>query len=118
MDSFYEYDGQYLYAVRRSSTTQVAGQVSVDRNSAIVNGTLTAFTSQLNTSDKIVIRGQTYKVVEISSDTRLVVQPPYRGITATGVKMTKTIDTKTKTIRLEFRSSRRYRIYWIYFEHQ
>ena len=93
---FYEYDGQYLYAVRRSSTTQVAGQVSVNRNSAIVNGTLTAFTSQLNTSDKVVIRGQTYKVVEISSDTRLVVQPPYRGITATGVKMTKTIDTKTR----------------------
>ena len=93
---FYEYDGQYLYAVRRSSTTQVAGQISVTRNSAIVNGTSTAFTSQISAGGKVVIRGQTYKVVEVSSDIRLVIQPPYRGISAAGVKMTKTIDTKTK----------------------
>ena len=92
---FYEYDGQNLSAVRRSSTLQIAGNVSVTRGSQIVTGEGTSFTTQLNVSDYIVIRGQTYQITEVSSDVRLVVQPAYRGVDATRVKATLTVDTKT-----------------------
>ena len=92
---FFEYDGQNLYAVRRSSTKQLAGDVTVTRGSQIVSGDSSSFTTQLTIGDMIVIRGQSYKVTEISSDIRCVVQPAYRGINATRVKATKTIDTKT-----------------------
>jgi hypothetical protein len=91
---FYEYDGQKLNAVRRSSTLQLAGTINVTRGSQVINGNNTSFTSQLNINDKIVVRGQSYLIVEVSSDSRLVVQPAYRGITASKVKITKTIDTK------------------------
>ena len=92
---FFEYDGQNLYAVRRSSTKQLAGDVTVTRGSQIVSGDSSSFTTQLTIGDMIVIRGQSYKVTEISSDIRCVVQPAYRGINATRVKATKTIDTRT-----------------------
>jgi hypothetical protein len=92
---FFEYDGQDLYAVRRSSTKQLAGDITVTRGSQIVSGDSTSFTTQLTIGDMIVIRGQSYKVTEISSDIRCVVQPAYRGINATRVKGTKTIDTRT-----------------------
>ena len=92
---FYEYDGQNLNAVRRSSTLQIAGNVSVTRGSQIVSGEGTSFTTQLNVNDYIVIRGQTYQITEVSSDVRVVVQPAYRGLDATRVKATLTVDTKT-----------------------
>ena len=91
---FFEYDGQKLYAVRRSSTTQLAGSVSCTRGSQVISGINSSFTTQLSVNDTVVIRGQTYKVVELSSDIRMVVQPAYRGINATNVKATKTIDTR------------------------
>jgi len=92
---FYEFDGQKLYAVRRSSTQQIAGTVDVTRGSQVISGNNTSFTSQLNRGDDIVIRGQNYRIVEISSDLRMVVQPAYRGIDAKGVKITRTVDTRT-----------------------
>jgi hypothetical protein len=91
---FYEFDGQKLYAVRRSSTLQLAGSINVTRGSQVVTGNNTSFTTQIETNDKIVIRGQTYVVVEVSSDARLVVQPAYRGISASKVKITKTVDSR------------------------
>jgi len=92
---FFEYDGQKLYAVRRSSTLQLAGTISCTRGSQVITGQNTSFTTQLNVNDKVVIRGQTYKIVEVSSDNRLVVQPAYRGIDAVRVKITKTVDVRT-----------------------
>lgn len=92
---FFEYDGQKLYAVRRSSTQQIAGSVNVNRASQVVRGNGTSFTSQLGSGEFIVIRGQSYQIVEVSSDQRLVIQPAYRGIDGRRVKITKTIDTRT-----------------------
>ncbi len=89
---FMQYDGQNLACVRRSSTLQLAGTVNVTRNSQIVTGARTSFTTQLSVGNFVVIRGQSYKVVEISSDTRFVVQPAYRGLDATNVKCTLTQD--------------------------
>ena len=80
---FFEYDGQTLYAVRRSSTDQLSGGVSVTNGSATVTGTGTKFSSELKPADMIVIRGMTYLVLSITSDTSLIISPEYRGTTIT-----------------------------------
>jgi hypothetical protein len=76
---FYEFDGQALYAVKRSSTTQISGVVAVNTGAATITGTNTYFSSQLTVGDYIVIRGQSYIVMSIISDTSLVISPEYRG---------------------------------------
>lgn len=96
---FFEYDGSVLYAVRRSSTTQLQGTVQVTQGSGLVTGLNTAFATQLNTRDFIVIRGQSYRVINIASDTALYISPEYRGATYTGsatggYTISRTIDLK------------------------
>jgi hypothetical protein len=81
--AFYEFDGQKLYAVRRSSTQQLAGTASCLQGSELVFGTNTKFTAQLDVGDYIVMRGQSYRVVEIDSDTRLSIRPEYKGSSGT-----------------------------------
>jgi hypothetical protein len=80
---FFEYDGQKIWAVRRSSTQQVAGTVAALQGSEFVFGTGTTFTTQLDVGDYIVLRGQSYKISSISSDTRLTIKPEYKGSTGT-----------------------------------
>jgi hypothetical protein len=80
---FYEYDGQAIYAVRRSSTQQVAGTVSALQGSELIFGTGTSFLAQLDVGDFIVMRGQSYRVVQIDSDTRLSIRPEYKGSSGT-----------------------------------
>lgn len=91
---FFEFDGTDIYAVRRSSTQQMTGTVSVLKNSNEVSGLDTRFTSQVAFGDKVVIRGQSYKVVKVTSDTTIKIQPSYRGSTTSNVLISKTIDTK------------------------
>jgi hypothetical protein len=95
---FFEFDGQTLSAVRRSSTFQLAGKVSVTNGSNTVtqtNSSLpTAFAKQLNIGDFIVLRGQSYRVVDIASDNSMTISPSYRGATADYVIISKTVDTK------------------------
>ncbi len=94
---FFEYDGQNLNAVRRSSTMQTAGEVTVTKDSQTVNGVGTNFQKQLAADDYVVIRGQSYRVAHIVSDSQLYLTTGYRGISANQVIMTKTVDTKTTT---------------------
>ena len=91
---FFEYDGQELNCVRRNSTSQLGGTVSVVQNSNIVTGTNTKFTRQLSANDKIVIRGMSYKVTAVDSDTSVHISPAYRGVNGTRVIATKTIDLR------------------------
>ena len=95
---FFEHDGQQLYAVRRSSIFQIAGRVSVTTNSSTVSQTNTnyptTFTKQLVPGDFVVIRGQSYKIIDIASDTSMTIYPAYRGTTATNVIVSKTVDTR------------------------
>jgi hypothetical protein len=95
---FFEYDGTTLYAVRRSSIFQTSGRVTVTLGSNTISQTNTnyptSFTKQLVPGDFIVIRGQSYRVTDIASDTSLTIQPAYRGLSATNVVVSKTIDTK------------------------
>ena len=42
----------------------------------------------------IVIRGQSYKVTNVNGASTIEIAPAYRGVTGTGVIITKTVDTK------------------------
>jgi hypothetical protein len=95
---FWEFDGQTLSAVRRHSTFQLSGRVSVTNGSSTVTQTdasfPTSFAKQLAIGDYIVLRGQSYKVDGIASDTSLTISPTYRGATAAHVVASKTTETR------------------------
>lgn len=91
---FFEFDGQNLYAGRRNTTLQLSGNVSVTQNQGAVTGTNTYFSKQLTPGDFISIRGMTYRVHTITSDTAMTILPEYRGATIAGVTVSKTVDTK------------------------
>jgi hypothetical protein len=95
---FWEFDGQTLSAVRRNSTYQVSGRVTVTNGSTTVSQTdvtyPTYFNKQLVPGDSVVIRGQSYRITDIASDTSMSITPAYRGSTSTFVQVSKTIDTK------------------------
>ena len=91
---FFEFDGQTLYAVKRSSTTQLSGVASVTNASQSITGTGTKFGSQLKPGDSIVIRGMTYFVNNIQSDTAMTISPEYRGVTNSLITISKTVDTR------------------------
>jgi hypothetical protein len=92
---FFEFDGQNFNAVRRDSTEQISGNIATVQGSQNVTGTNTAFSTQLTPGDKIVIRGTSYTVETIASDTSLYIFPEYRGpsIISGGIA-SKTIDFK------------------------
>jgi hypothetical protein len=91
---FFEYDGQTLYAVKRSSTLQISGVGSVVTGNGAVFGTSTKFSSQLKPGDGIVIRGQSYFVQTITSDTLMYIYPEYRGVTASACQISKVVDMR------------------------
>jgi hypothetical protein len=85
---FFEFDGQKLYCVRRSSTQQLAGTASALQGSEFVFGTGTQFLKQLDPGDMIVMRGQSYKVSSILSDTRITIKPEYKGSSGSEIEFT------------------------------
>lgn len=95
---FFEFDGQTLYAVRRSSTFQISGKATATNGSCTISRTNesfpTFFTKQLNMGDFIVIRGQSYRVTDIASDDSLTISPAYRGATSLFVIISRTVNTK------------------------
>ena len=76
---FFQYDGTQLYAVVRTSTIQTAGYCQVTQGNATVTGVGTNFTTALTPGQFCVIRGQSYRVIAIASDTSLTISPEYRG---------------------------------------
>jgi hypothetical protein len=93
---FFEFDGQTLYAVWRNSVQQIQGTVNVSSGSTLVTGTGTQFATgnALNPGDFVVIRGQSYRITTIVSDTVMHVSPEYRGAASTAAIMSKTVDTR------------------------
>jgi len=95
---FFDYDGQQLYAVLRSSTKQLAGRVTTTQGSTLLTQTdtnfPTIFSKQLTPGQYIVVRGSSYRVTDIISDTQISISPAYRGISANYVTLTATVDTK------------------------
>lgn len=76
---FFEYDGTYLYAVRRFTKKDLFGKIAATKFSNTVTGINTRFRKQLLVGDQIVIKGANYTVVEIASDTNLKITPAYKG---------------------------------------
>jgi hypothetical protein len=95
---FYEYDGQTLFACRRSSTSQLPGYLSTLSNGGqVCVGVNTKWSESLVPGDYVVIRGQSYTVVSIESNTSMTIYPDYRGPSIAApsqVIVSKTIDTK------------------------
>ena len=95
---FFEFDGTTLYAVRRSSTYQIAGKSSATFDSCTVTQTSSAFptfySKQLTVGQYIVIRGISYRVTDIASDTSMTISPAYRGATISNSQISMTVDTK------------------------
>jgi len=88
---YWDYDGQLLWAVIRTSVYQLGGSVAVAAGSNIVTGTNTVFHKQLTPGDFVVIKGMTYRVQSIDSATQIQISPNFRGSTAiTNAQMSKT----------------------------
>ena len=93
---FWQYDGQKLAVVKRSSTQQLAGSITLSAGSNSITGSNTRFRDQLIAGDKIVIKGMTHTVSNISSQTAMTVTPDFRGVSnLTDAKISKTIDLIT-----------------------
>ena len=80
---FFEFDGQNIYCVRRSSTQQMAGTAACQQGSELVFGTGTKFSAQIAVGDFVVMRGQSYRITQIDSDTRMSIRPEYKGSSGT-----------------------------------
>jgi len=101
---FFQYDGVTMYAIRRNSTKQLPGFASVVFNSARIEGNVNSrFTTVLQDgslpedngfASYIVIKGCTYKVAYLESDTVIYIQPPYRGKTNNNVTISIVRDEK------------------------
>jgi len=91
---YFEFDGNTVYACRRNATTQISGSCAATFRDSLLIGTNTRFTSQLVAGDRIVIKGQTYLVTQIDSDNNLYILPAYRGVSTSGIVVTKVIDTR------------------------
>lgn len=95
---YFEFDGQQLWACRRSSTYNLSGSVYVSTGSNTVTGVGTLFSKQLLPNDFVTIKGMSYRVINIASDTTLTISPSYRGlISLTSINpsiMTKTVETR------------------------
>jgi hypothetical protein len=95
---FFEFDGQVLNAVRRTSTFQLSGEVTVVSGSNTIIQTNesfpTIFSKQLTPGDYVVIRGASYRVIDIASDVSMSISPSYRGASSQFVIASKTQDFK------------------------
>jgi hypothetical protein len=92
---FWEYDGQTLSAVKRNATFQLSGVIAANSGSSYITGTGTLFNKQVSVGDFIVIKGMSYRVQTIISDTSLTVSPQYRGLSNTiQAQCSKVIDIK------------------------
>jgi hypothetical protein len=95
---FFEYDGQILSVARRTSTFQLSGEVTITSGSNTIIQTNpsfpTIFSKQLVPGDYVVIRGASYRVIDIASDVSMSISPSYRGATAQFAIVSKTQDIK------------------------
>jgi len=92
---YWEFDGSELAVGKRSGTYQLSGTIAVNAASQAVTGTSTRFTQQLKSGDRIIIRGMTYMVNSITSDTALTINPEFRGVNnVSGVKIAAIIETR------------------------
>ena len=83
---WFEYDGQELYVARRHSEKLLQGRLNLIYGSNQVTGVGTLFREQLVANDMVVIKGATYKVLQVNSDTSLTISPAWRGPSVNGTR--------------------------------
>ena len=96
---FFEFDGQTLYAVLRNSINQANGLVTATQGSTLITGVSlsgTQFSTQCAPGSFVVIRGQSYRVVTVISDTSMHVSPEYRGTTTSSLGVIMSLTTEVK----------------------
>ena len=94
---FWQYDGGNLSVVQRTSTRQITGTITATPDSNSITGDGTRFREQLKAGDRIVIRGMTHVVAQVTSNTQMYVTPDYRGVNvSTGVKACLVLDKIAK----------------------
>ena len=92
---FWEYNGNILTVVRRNSIQQLTGTIAINTNTNAITGSNSRFTQQVKVGDKIVIRGMTHYVSQVTTDTSMSVTPDYRGVTnISGVKASLVQETR------------------------
>lgn len=77
---FWQYDGNRMAVGRRTSTFTCAGTVAINANSNAVTGTNTRFLDQLQEGDRIVVKGMTHVVTNITNNTSMAIAPAFRGV--------------------------------------
>jgi hypothetical protein len=92
--AFFEFDGQTLWAVRRKSVDQLTGNLTVTNGSNVVTSGSAKFSDQLAPGDFIVLRGKSYRVAAIQSNSTMYISPEYRGANATGAIGSKTVELR------------------------
>ena len=94
---FWEYDGTNLSVVQRTGTKQIAGSISINSDDNLITGTNTRFRQQLKTGDRIIIKGMTHVVTNVTSNTSMTVSPDFRGVNSiAGAKAMLVLDKKVK----------------------
>ena len=78
---FWEYDGQYLWAVKRSATYELPGTVTLaSGDNRVVGDTNTRFKDNIRQGDQVQIRGMVFDIIHVESHAVMYVTPAYRGI--------------------------------------
>jgi len=97
---FFRHANGHTSVVRRTSTFQLSGKATVTNGSSLIssytgpNQQGTKFAKQLKVGDYVVLRGSSYRVDGIISDTQMVIFPDYRGPSDVNVPITKTVETE------------------------
>ena len=97
---FFRHANGHTSVVRRTSTFQLSGKATVTNGSSLIssytgpNQQGTKFAKQLKIGDYVVLRGSSYRVDGIISDTQMVIFPDYRGPSDVNVPITKTVETE------------------------
>ena len=84
---YFEYNGDQWFAVQRRATTELMGTVNLANSATAVTGNSTLFSKQLNPGDFISIKGQSYEVISVDTDTAMQIAPHYRGIPSSNARV-------------------------------
>lgn len=96
---FFEYDGQQMFCVLRSSVQNITGTVTATKNSNLLTGNNTKFNDQLHAGDRIIIKGMTHFVTSVASNTTAYITPDYRGITFSGIRAQKITEKRIPQLK-------------------
>jgi hypothetical protein len=91
---YFEYDGSSMAVVRRTSNRELMGTIAATSGSSVITGTNSKFSKQLTPGDYIVIRGTSYQVIAVDSDTSMEIAPMYRSNTVSGIRANITVNIR------------------------